>query len=393
MHPVDLKGMKEQWIAARERAESLFARLPADDLGCLYLDPAAPARDPRSGRSGFPRTHPPQGQRRRGLAQHLLRSESRVATRPVPAPTRESARGGPDRRAGAPPRPAGPASVSISVHPCRSVVQELRPARPRSASLPAPISAGPDRAGGGAAGVRGPRPSRSLLRSGGPLERSSGPAAVQLPAPSPRTAGPAALPVPAGRAQERIPVPPRRSGGFELFRVRPVKYIYKAARLPAMILPAGPVVPSGRSRHASKPHRRSTLECPPQRFPPQWPDSSRVLPPPPDLTSLLPKASLPAPPVPARPQRRSSLRRCRPPFPPGHHPARSHPVDHGLPTPPRAHPFQWMSNRRRARIRPPDPPPSHRRRGGSPMFGPSAAVRVYLATNPADMRKGFDGAS
>jgi hypothetical protein len=40
VRPADLKGLKEQWIAARERAESLFARLPADDLGCLYLDPA-----------------------------------------------------------------------------------------------------------------------------------------------------------------------------------------------------------------------------------------------------------------------------------------------------------------------------------------------------------------
>jgi Nucleotidyl transferase AbiEii toxin, Type IV TA system len=38
VRPVDLKGLKEQWIAARERAESLFARLPVEDLGCLYLD-------------------------------------------------------------------------------------------------------------------------------------------------------------------------------------------------------------------------------------------------------------------------------------------------------------------------------------------------------------------
>jgi hypothetical protein len=38
VRPVDLKALKEQWIEARERAESLFARLPADDLGCLFLD-------------------------------------------------------------------------------------------------------------------------------------------------------------------------------------------------------------------------------------------------------------------------------------------------------------------------------------------------------------------
>ncbi|HEY4592038.1 MAG TPA: IS66 family insertion sequence element accessory protein TnpB, partial [Thermoanaerobaculia bacterium] len=30
-------------------------------------------------------------------------------------------------------------------------------------------------------------------------------------------------------------------------------------------------------------------------------------------------------------------------------------------------------------------------RRGDPMFGLSAAVRVYLATEPADMRKSFDG--
>jgi hypothetical protein len=39
VRPVDLKAWKEQWIAARERAEFLFTRLPAEDLGCLYLDP------------------------------------------------------------------------------------------------------------------------------------------------------------------------------------------------------------------------------------------------------------------------------------------------------------------------------------------------------------------
>jgi hypothetical protein len=35
---VDLKKLKQQWIAAREHAETLFADLPADELGCLYLD-------------------------------------------------------------------------------------------------------------------------------------------------------------------------------------------------------------------------------------------------------------------------------------------------------------------------------------------------------------------
>jgi hypothetical protein len=35
---IDLKSLKRQWIAARERALDLFDRLPADEIGCLYLD-------------------------------------------------------------------------------------------------------------------------------------------------------------------------------------------------------------------------------------------------------------------------------------------------------------------------------------------------------------------
>jgi hypothetical protein len=37
--PLDLRELKKQWLAARERAESLFAGLPEEELGCLYLDP------------------------------------------------------------------------------------------------------------------------------------------------------------------------------------------------------------------------------------------------------------------------------------------------------------------------------------------------------------------
>ncbi len=36
--PVDLKELKRQWLAARERAQHLFAQLPSEELGCLYLD-------------------------------------------------------------------------------------------------------------------------------------------------------------------------------------------------------------------------------------------------------------------------------------------------------------------------------------------------------------------
>ena len=54
VRPADLKGLKEQWIAARVRAESLFARLPADDLGCLYLDPGHRPVTPDAAGPDFP---------------------------------------------------------------------------------------------------------------------------------------------------------------------------------------------------------------------------------------------------------------------------------------------------------------------------------------------------
>lgn len=36
---VDLRELKRQWLESRERAERLFERLPAAQLGCLYLSP------------------------------------------------------------------------------------------------------------------------------------------------------------------------------------------------------------------------------------------------------------------------------------------------------------------------------------------------------------------
>jgi hypothetical protein len=36
--PVDLRELKNQWITARERAARLVDRLPAEELGCLYLE-------------------------------------------------------------------------------------------------------------------------------------------------------------------------------------------------------------------------------------------------------------------------------------------------------------------------------------------------------------------
>jgi hypothetical protein len=49
--PVTLPDLKERWLEAASAAEDLFARLPAGEVGCLYLDttgsPVAP--DPESG--------------------------------------------------------------------------------------------------------------------------------------------------------------------------------------------------------------------------------------------------------------------------------------------------------------------------------------------------------
>ena len=36
--PLNLKDLKEQWLAAVARAEELFPQLPAEEAGCLYLD-------------------------------------------------------------------------------------------------------------------------------------------------------------------------------------------------------------------------------------------------------------------------------------------------------------------------------------------------------------------
>ena len=39
VRPVDLRELKRQWLEARARAERLCEQLPAEELGCLYLDP------------------------------------------------------------------------------------------------------------------------------------------------------------------------------------------------------------------------------------------------------------------------------------------------------------------------------------------------------------------
>ncbi len=53
-HPVDLRQLKRQWIAARERAEELVDRLPQGELGCLYLGPAGEPVTPDPDSPEFP---------------------------------------------------------------------------------------------------------------------------------------------------------------------------------------------------------------------------------------------------------------------------------------------------------------------------------------------------
>jgi hypothetical protein len=53
-HPVDLGELKRQWLDSRQRAERLFAELPADELGCLYLDSAQTPVTPDPASVEFP---------------------------------------------------------------------------------------------------------------------------------------------------------------------------------------------------------------------------------------------------------------------------------------------------------------------------------------------------
>lgn len=58
--PVELRDLKRQWIEARQAAGDLFDRLPAEDLGCLYLDG-----------SGEPVTPDPCSEGFRDLSRHF----------------------------------------------------------------------------------------------------------------------------------------------------------------------------------------------------------------------------------------------------------------------------------------------------------------------------------
>ncbi len=53
-HPLDLRDLKKQWVAAREGAEKLFLRLPERELGCLYLNARNQPVTPDPDRPDFP---------------------------------------------------------------------------------------------------------------------------------------------------------------------------------------------------------------------------------------------------------------------------------------------------------------------------------------------------
>ncbi len=52
--PVALPDLKERWLAAASEAEDLFTRLPAREVGCLYLDKAGAPVTPDPGGEAFP---------------------------------------------------------------------------------------------------------------------------------------------------------------------------------------------------------------------------------------------------------------------------------------------------------------------------------------------------
>ncbi len=51
--PLDLRSMKRDWLAALDAARQLVEALPADEIGCLYLDSQSRPATPDPGATGF----------------------------------------------------------------------------------------------------------------------------------------------------------------------------------------------------------------------------------------------------------------------------------------------------------------------------------------------------
>ena len=71
--PVTLPQLKERWLEASSAALELIARLPLDEVGCLYLDRTGKPVCPDPAGTGLPQTHSPLRQRQRRLAAHRRR--------------------------------------------------------------------------------------------------------------------------------------------------------------------------------------------------------------------------------------------------------------------------------------------------------------------------------
>lgn len=54
VEPTDLQQLKQQWLAAADAAVVLFDRLPAEEIGCLYLDEKGNAVTPDPDSPNFP---------------------------------------------------------------------------------------------------------------------------------------------------------------------------------------------------------------------------------------------------------------------------------------------------------------------------------------------------
>lgn len=52
--PIDLPGWKRTWLEAKQQAEALFNRLPAEEVGCLYLNAQDKPVTPDPASPGFP---------------------------------------------------------------------------------------------------------------------------------------------------------------------------------------------------------------------------------------------------------------------------------------------------------------------------------------------------
>src|SRR5271166_1776989 len=204
--------------------------------------------------------------------------------------------------------------------------------------------------------------------------------------------------------QTRISTKPTTTLSVE--RKRPVKCIFKISRGVRMMGPVTDLSPET----AHGPHvPRNLLVRHPGRFPPLRADPRRVLPPPPHLPALLPQVALP-PPARTAAQTHSDLPTdlCRP---------RSSDDDHHTPLPagpcprPRTHPGQRprrhflfhgasgtgpplrLSHPGSSRLRSPLSPtaPGLPRRRALLMLSLPSTVRIYLCSQPADMRRAFDG--